>query len=105
MFIINIMAINESYILLNYLIAIILSIVIAVVLKLPLLPEKPIRFSWTKSAIFPTPVIAIGILGFLYSLGFFWIYDGVVLAVIIGIISGLFVKYLFDYLFPKPDME
>ncbi|MDR2873526.1 MAG: energy-converting hydrogenase A subunit A EhaA [Methanobrevibacter sp.] len=98
------MVISESHILLNYLIAIILSIVVAVVLKLPLVPEKPIRFSWTKSALFPTPIITIGILGFVYSLGFFWIYDGIILAVIICIISGLFVKYLFDYLFPKPLM-
>jgi energy-converting hydrogenase A subunit A len=99
------MVMNEIYILLNYLIAIILSIVVALVLRLPLLPEKPIRFSWTTSAIFPTPVIAIGILGFVYSLGFFWIYNGAVLAVIIAIVSGLFVKYLFNYLFPKPNME
>jgi energy-converting hydrogenase A subunit A len=29
-------------------------------------------------------------------------YNGIVLAVIIGILSALFVKYLFDFVFPKP---
>ena len=29
-------------------------------------------------------------------------YNGLVLAIIIGILSALFVKYLFDFVFPKP---
>ena len=29
-------------------------------------------------------------------------YNGLLLAVIIGILSALFVKYLFDFVFPKP---
>jgi energy-converting hydrogenase A subunit A len=74
----------------------------ALILKLPLLPEKPRRFSWTKSALFPTPVIAIGILAIMYSTKFYWIYDGLVLAIVIAISSALFVKYLFDHVFPKP---
>ena len=32
-------------------------------------------------------------------------YNGLVLAVIIGILSALFVKYLFDFVFPKPLNE
>ncbi|MDR2544674.1 MAG: energy-converting hydrogenase A subunit A EhaA [Methanobrevibacter sp.] len=95
--------ITETFILLNYLIAITLSIVVALLLKLPFVPEKPIRFSWTKSALFPTPIFAIGILAIFYSVNFYWFYDGIILAVIIAILSGLFVKYLFDYVFPKPN--
>ena len=29
-------------------------------------------------------------------------YNGLVLAIVIGILSALFVKYLFDIVFPKP---
>ena len=31
-----------------------------------------------------------------------FIYNGIVLAIVIGILSALFVKYLFDFVFPKP---
>ncbi|MDR2830283.1 MAG: energy-converting hydrogenase A subunit A EhaA [Methanobrevibacter sp.] len=96
--------IAEMYILLNYLIAIIISIITAILLKLPIVPESPKRFSWTKSALFPTPIITIGILAIAYSMKLFWIYNGILLAVIISILSGFFVKYLFDYIFPKPNM-
>ena len=65
-------------VLLAYIVTIIVSIVVALVLKLPLLPGKPYRYSFDVSAIYPTPIIAIGIL------------------------SALFVKYLFDFVFPKP---
>ena len=88
--------------LLNYLVAIIVSIVVALVLGLPLLPDKPKRFSWVNSAIYPTPIIALGVLAILYALKIVWIYDGMVLAVIIGILAALFVKYLFYYVFPNP---
>ena len=93
---------NGFQLLINYLVAIIVAIVIALVLRLPLIPEKPIRFSWTTSAIFPTPIFAIGILAIFYSLNVFWIYDGLVIAIIVGLASALFVKYLFNYVFPKP---
>ena len=29
-------------------------------------------------------------------------YNGLVLAVVVGVLSALFVKYLFDFVFPKP---
>ena len=93
---------NGFQLLINYLVAIIVAIVVAVILRLPILPEKPIRFSWTESALFPTPVFAMGILAIFYSLNIFWIYDGLVLAVIVGLFSAIFVKYGFDYIFPKP---
>jgi len=99
------MGVNAFQLLLNYFVAIIVSVVLALALKLPLLPEKPIRFSWTNSAIFPTPIFAIGILAIFFSFKIYWIYNGLILAVIIGILSALFVKYLFYYIFPNPPSE
>jgi energy-converting hydrogenase A subunit A len=32
-------------------------------------------------------------------------YNGLILAVIIGVLSALFVKYLFDFVFPQPRDE
>ncbi|MCL2116078.1 MAG: energy-converting hydrogenase A subunit A EhaA [Methanobrevibacter sp.] len=98
---IMIVHLNETY-LLNYLIAIATSIIIAIGLKMPILPEKPRRFSWTNSAIFPTPIIAIGLLAICFSINFLWIYNGMVLAIIMGLVSALFVKYLFYHVFPNP---
>lgn len=100
-----IMEANGIQLLLNYLVAIIVSIIVALALKLPILPEKPRRFSWINSALFPTPIIAIGILAIIFSVNFYWIYNGLVLAVIVGILSALFVKYLFFYVFPKPPVQ
>ncbi|MDR0912776.1 MAG: energy-converting hydrogenase A subunit A EhaA [Methanobrevibacter sp.] len=85
-----------------YLIAIILSIVISLIIGLPLIGEKPIRYSWTSSAVFPTPIIAIGLLALCFSINFYWLYDGIVLAIICGVISPIIVRFLFDYIFPKP---
>ena len=93
---------NGFQLLINYIVAIVLAIIIAFALRLPLVPERPIRFSWTASALFPTPIFAIGILAIFYSLNVYWIYDGLILSVIVGIASALFVKYGFDYIFPKP---
>ncbi len=93
---------NGFQLFMNFIVALIVAIALALALRLPLLPEKPIRFSWTKSALFPTPVFAIGILAIFYSLNIFWIYDGLVIAILVGVFSALFVKYLFDYIFPEP---
>ncbi|MEA4957233.1 hypothetical protein SDC9_08463 [bioreactor metagenome] len=95
--------VDETYLLLNILITVIVSIVIALGLGLPLLPKKPIRFSFDKSAIFPTPIFAMGFLAICFSVNFYWIYNGMILAVFWGVVSGLFVKYAFDYVFPKPS--
>ena len=98
--------VNEIYLILNYLIAAIVSIIIALGLGLPLLPKgKPIRFSFDKGALFPTPIFSIGLLAICFSLNFYWIYDGVVLAIIWGIVAALFVKFAFDYVLPKPPEE
>lgn len=93
---------NGISFLLNYLIAIIVSIVVALVLGLPFLPDKPKRFSWVNSAIYPTPIITLGLLAILFTLKIVWIYNGLILAIVIGILSTLFVKYLFYYVFPIP---
>ncbi|MBQ6098621.1 MAG: energy-converting hydrogenase A subunit A EhaA [Methanobrevibacter sp.] len=89
-------------VLLAYIVAIIASIVVALVLKIPLLPGKPYRYSFDVSAIYPTPIIAVGILSIFLVLNYTFMYNGLVLAVVIGVLSALFVKYLFDFVFPKP---
>jgi energy-converting hydrogenase A subunit A len=89
-------------IILAYIVAIVVSVVVALVLKIPLLPSKPYRYSFDVSAIYPTPIIAAGILSLFLVLNYTFMYNGLVLAVVVGILSALFVKYLFDFVFPKP---
>ena len=89
-------------VLLAYIVAILVSIIMALILRLPLLPSKPYRYSFDVSALYPTPIIAIGIFSIFLVLNYTFIYNGIVLAAIIGILSALFVKYLFDFVFPKP---
>ncbi len=95
-------AISSFDVLLAYIVAIIVSVIVALVLKIPLLPSKPYRYSFDVSALYPTPIIAIGIFSIFLVLNYTFIYNGMVLAAIIGILSALFVKYLFDFVFPKP---
>jgi energy-converting hydrogenase A subunit A len=95
-------SISSFDVLLAYIVAIIVSILVALVLRIPLLPSKPYRYSFDVSAIYPTPIISIGILSIFLVLNFTFMYNGILLAVIIGILSALFVKYLFDFVFPKP---
>ena len=94
--------ISSFDILLAYIVAIIVSIMVALVLKIPLLPSKPYRYSFDVSAIYPTPIIAVGILSIFLVLNYTFMYNGLILAVVIGVLSALFVKYLFDFVFPKP---
>ena len=96
------LGISPFDVLLAYVIAIVVSIIMALILKLPLLPSKPYRYSFDVSALYPTPIIAIGIFSIFLVLNYTFIYNGIVLAAIIGILSALFVKYLFDFVFPKP---
>ena len=96
------MALSSFDIILAYIVAIVCSIIVALVLRLPLLPSKPYRYSFDVSAIYPTPIIAIGIFSIFLVLNYTFMYNGIVLAIIIGILSALFVKYLFDFVFPKP---
>ena len=89
-------------ILLAYIVAILCSIVVALALKIPLMPSKPYRYSFDVSAIYPTPIISVGIFSIFLVLNYTFMYNGLVLAVVIGVASALFVKYLFDFVFPKP---
>ena len=90
---------------LAYIVTIIVSIVVAYALRIPLLPSKPYRYSFDVSAIYPTPIIAMGIFSIFVVLNYTFMYNGLVLAIVIGILSALFVKYLFDFVFPKPLSE
>lgn len=90
---------------LAYLVAIIVSIMVALILRVPLLPSKPYRYSFDVSAVYPTPIIAIGVLSLFLVLNYTFMYNGLLLAAIIGVCSALFVKYLFDYIFPSPAQE
>ncbi len=92
-------------IILAYLVAIVVSIISALILKVPLLPNKPYRYSFDVSALYPTPIIAIGIFSLFLVLNYTFAYNGLLLAIIIGVCSGLFVKYLFNYVFPSPLEE
>ena len=47
----------------------------------------------------------IGIFSIFLVLNYTFIYNGIVLAIVIGVLSALFVKYLFDFVFPKPLSE
>ena len=94
--------INSFDIILAYIVTIIVSIIVALVLKIPLLPSKPYRYSFDVSAIYPTPIIAMGIFSIFLVLNYTFMYNGIVLAIVIGVLSALFVKYLFDFVFPKP---
>ena len=67
------------------------------------MPSKPRRYSFDVSAVYPTPIIAIGIFSLFLVLNYTFMYNGLVLAIIIGVCSGLFVKYLFNYVFPSPN--
>ena len=96
------LSLSSFDILLVYVAAIVCSIIVALVLRLPLLPSKPYRYSFDVSALYPTPIIAIGILSIFLVLNYTFMYNGLVLAVVIGVLSALFVKYLFDFVFPKP---
>ena len=94
--------ISSFDILLAYIVAILVAILVALALKIPLLPSKPYRYSFDVSAIYPTPIIAIGIFSIFLVLNYTFMYNGIVLAIVIGVLSALFVKYLFYLVFPKP---
>ena len=93
---------TETYLLIDYIITIIIAVIFSLIIKLPLLPEKPVRTSWTQSALFPTPIIAIGLVSICIQLNITGYYNGIDLAVVIGVLSALFVKYLLNDTFPKP---
>ncbi|BAZ98427.1 MULTISPECIES: energy-converting NiFe hydrogenase A subunit EhaA [Methanothermobacter] len=95
------MIIHVTY-LSGYLAAIISSIIISAILGLPLTPERPARHSWTPSAIFPTPVIALGLTAISIKLGVTGIY-GADLGAVAGVLSAIMTAYFLEDIFPRPE--
>ena len=65
---------NVALTILSYVLAVASAIVVGWVLRIPILPERPIRQSWTISIIFPTTVLALGFTAIIFKLGYSGIY-------------------------------
>ena len=61
----------------------------ALLLEIPLLPSKLYRYSFDVSALYPTPIIAIGVLSIFIVLNYTFIYNGLILAIIIGVLRKI----------------
>ncbi len=85
----------------SYILAVASAMIVGLVLRLPILPEKPMRYSWTVSTIFPTSVLAVGFTAVLFKLG----YNGLLVAVIVGVFTAIFAKYFLERVLPRPQME
>ena len=85
----------------SYILAVASAMIVGLVLRLPILPEKPMRYSWTVSIIFPTSVLAVGFTAVLFKLG----YNGLLVAVIVGVFTAIFAKYFLERVLPRPQME
>ena len=81
----------------SYFLAVISAIIVGFILRLPLLPERPMRDSWTISIIFPTIIIALGLSAMVFKLG----WNGMIVGIIIGILSALISKYLLEKILPR----
>jgi len=85
----------------SYVLAVVSAVIVGLLLRIPILPEKPMRQSWTVSIVFPTAVLALGFTAMVFKLGV----DGLLVAVIIGVLTALFSKYILDRVLPEPVME
>ncbi len=85
----------------SYLLAVVSAVIVGLILRLPLLPERPMRDSWTISIIFPTAVIALGLSAMVFKLG----WDGMIVGIVVGVISALISKYLLETILPRPKAE
>ena len=85
----------------SYILAVVSAMVVGLVLRLPILPEKPMRQSWTISIVFPTAILALGFTAILFKLG----YEGLLIGVVVGTLTSIFAKYFLERLLPKPQME
>jgi len=83
---------------LSYTLAVLSAITVGFIVKLPLLPERPIRYSFTISIIFPTTVIALGLSAMVFELG----QKGLIVGVVTGVLSALISRYLLETILPKP---
>jgi energy-converting hydrogenase A subunit A len=89
-----------------YIIAIVSAMVLGLVLKLPLLPERPMRESWTTSVVFPTAVLALGFTAMVSKLGYLTSTNtDYLIALSIGVLTAIFSKYLLERLLPRPNPE
>ena len=97
---------NVWYTLISYVLAVGFAVITGLVLRLPLLPEKPMRQSWTVSAIFPTAVLALGFTAMVFGLGYEGTgYRGMVIGILVGILTALFCRFLLEKVVPKPKSE
>ena len=85
----------------SYILAVASAMIVGLVLRLPIIPEKPMRYSWTVSIIFPTSVLAVGFTAVIFKLG----YNGLLVAVIVGVFTAIFAKYFLERVLPRPQME
>jgi energy-converting hydrogenase A subunit A len=89
-----------------YIIAVVSAIVLALLLKQPLLPEEPKRQSWTISAIFPTAVLAIGFTAMIAKLGYLTNSNmDYIIALAIGVITAVFSKFILEKILPRPNKQ
>jgi energy-converting hydrogenase A subunit A len=89
-----------------YIIAIVSAMVLGLVLRLPLLPERPMRESWTTSVVFPTAVLALGFTAMVSKLGYLTSTNtDYLIALSIGVLTAIFSKYLLERLLPRPNPE
>ena len=91
----------EQITIISYILALIAAMVVGLILRIPILPERPMRYSWTISIIFPTSVLALGFTAMLFKLG----YTGIPVALVVGILTAVFAKYFLERLLPRPQME
>lgn len=90
----------------GYIIAIISAVIVGLILRLPLLPEEPIRQSWTISVIFPTTVIALGLTAIISKLGYpLTDYQQYYVALAIGVLTAIVSKFILERILPQPIQE
>lgn len=80
----------------SYALAVISAVVVGLALRIPLLPERPMRHSNTISIVFPTAVLALGFNAMVFKLG----YEGLLVAVVVGVLTAIFAKYILERVLP-----
>lgn len=90
----------------TYIIAIVSSVILGLVLRLPLLPERPMRQSWTISVIFPNAVLAMGFMAMVSKLGYLQAgYPEYLIALAVGVLTAIFSKFILERILPRPSFE
>lgn len=89
-----------------HIIAIGSAMILGLILKLPLLPERPMRQSWTTSVIFPTAVLALGFTAMVSKLGYLTSANSnYLIALAIGVLTAIFSKFILERILPRPLQE